>query len=60
MQGADLSEYYPETLLEHYETSVSLLNDRELIVATPVMGLTAKLGVLVMVYPMQESGKPKS
>ncbi len=59
MEGADLSEYYPASLLDQYETSVSPLGEQELIVATPVIGLTAKLGVLVMVYPMQEPGRQK-
>jgi hypothetical protein len=54
MEGADLSQYYPSSLLEPYEITVSQLDDEDLIVAAPVMGLTAKLGVLIMVYPMQE------
>jgi len=52
MEGADLSQYYPAELLEQYETTIRELNDKELIVATPVMGLTAKLGVLILVYPL--------
>jgi len=59
MEGADLSQYYPASLLEQYETAVSQINDGELIVAAPVMGLTAKLGILIMVYPIQNPGGQK-
>ncbi len=41
MEGAHLSQYYPASLLEHYETEVRELNTEELLVVTPVIGLTA-------------------
>lgn len=53
MEGASLSQYYDAPLLELYQTTVSELDNKDLIAATPVMGLTAKLGVLLMVYPHQ-------
>jgi len=59
MEGAPLSQYYPESLLELYETTVSELNSEELIVTAPVIGLTAKLGVLVMIYPIQNPNQPE-
>jgi len=59
MEGADLSQYYPETLLGLYETTVSELNSEEMVVAAPVIGLTAKLGVLVMVYPTLDQSRPQ-
>ncbi|MBN1568308.1 MAG: PDC sensor domain-containing protein [Acidobacteria bacterium] len=59
MEGADLSQYYPASLLEQYETTVSELNSEELIVAAPVIGLTSKLGVLVMVYPMENADQKR-
>ncbi len=55
MEGAHLSEYYPADLLEQYETTVRQLNEEDLIVVTPVIGLTAKLGALIMVYPVRET-----
>ncbi len=58
MEGANFSEYYPADLLEQYETTVRELNEQDLIVVTPVIGLTAKLGTLVMVYPMREAEAP--
>ncbi len=59
MEGADLSQYYPETLLGLYETTVSELNSEEMVVAAPVIGLTSKLGVLVMVYPAHDGKQPQ-
>ncbi len=59
MEGANLSQYYPDSLLDLYETTVSELNSTELIVAAPVIGLTEKLGVLVMVYPIQNPTQPQ-
>jgi hypothetical protein len=60
MEGEDLSQYYPASLLEQYEVSVSQLNSNELIAAAPVIGLTAKLGVLIMVYPVSSPGENKA
>lgn len=59
MEGADLSRYYSASYLDQYETTVGRLDNGDLIVAAPVMGLTAKLGVLIMVYPMQSPAGQK-
>lgn len=62
MEGASLSQFYPSSLLEQYETTVTQLNSEELIAAAPVIGLTAKQGVLILLYPVNdpvlEQGKP--
>jgi hypothetical protein len=56
MEGSNLSQFYPSSLLEQYETTVTQFNDAELIAAAPVMGLTAKLGMLILVYPAHHPG----
>jgi hypothetical protein len=56
MEGANLAQYYPSSFLEQYETTVTHLNDEDLVAVAPVMGLTAKLGVLILVYPAHDPG----
>ena len=50
LEGTPVAGSFPGTVLQVDKTTVSSLADRGLLAASPVMGISEKLGVLLVVY----------
>ena len=54
VEGAPFSSLFPQALIEQNEISISDDGKGNIRVVAPIMGLNAKLGLLIMIY---EAGK---
>jgi len=50
LEGANISTSFPADVLQAEETTITIRENGDYQVVSPVMGLNAKLGVLVLVY----------
>jgi hypothetical protein len=54
MQGPKFSRFYPDSILEVNEVSIAGDETGRIISVSPVMGLNARLGSLVLVYESEK------
>lgn len=50
LEGAIASRIYPTTVLGHYETTVKVLKNGDILAVAPVLDASGKLGDLIIVY----------
>ena len=50
MEGSPVSKFYPPSVLELTETSITIQKDGRMMAVVPVTGLAGKAGVLILVY----------
>ncbi|MCK9195772.1 MAG: hypothetical protein M0P16_02190 [Syntrophales bacterium] len=50
IEGAQAKDVFPPQLLEQNDVSITEVNNGNLQVAAPIMGLNAKLGTLILIY----------
>ena len=55
LEGEPVTDSFPASVLQVEKTTVSSLEGRGLMSASPVMGLNRKLGVLIVVYAAPEN-----
>ncbi|MGB9824483.1 MAG: hypothetical protein ACPLN0_06205 [Candidatus Hydrothermia bacterium] len=54
MQGTEFSRFYPDSILEVNEVSITGDETGRIISVSPVMGLNARLGSLVLIYESEK------
>ncbi|PKN18789.1 MAG: hypothetical protein CVU68_09800 [Deltaproteobacteria bacterium HGW-Deltaproteobacteria-3] len=52
-EGKPVTDIFPASVLQEDALTVSSLENRDIMVASPVMGLSDKVGVLILLYTPQ-------